>query len=492
MRLMIKQRGNPRVTVAADRFAEAIWTEHIHELYRRGVSHEAIAQELNRRKVPTYAGKRWHRQTVTRLIDRILKRRSGSSGDGESRRPPSMPQRPEDLLRRALAGHEPSQEALIDLLGRARAGEANARKTLLGLIGMSLAELEERPTEDLRPELRGYLEFRARLKNAMYACDSREPWDRESLLHEAARWGWCAQAQALGLVAQSHRMSRDFEAAEECLRLAAVIAHGCESCLADVDRRWVFLLLALGLYTLALGKADASVNRYEALGHSGHDLDGAGLAKALLARGQARWYLGEYSESAREFETCLAMLSHEDHEVLYLHVTVALAAALKECGPERQKEAVGLVNGVRKARFLRRHHRDSPHLARLNWLEGTLKYKLRIGQPCRARDLVEDALRIFIARDMPDEAPAVLADLSMMAAPRWDAKYPDRGMVVGVLKKFEPAVSALSLRPPVRTGLVELRKASWVHGWDAHKGMVAAIRSLREAASGSGVLPGFV
>ena len=50
--------------------AEALG-QTIHKLRKTGLSVEAIARELNERKVPTPLGAKWHRTSVGRLLHRM-------------------------------------------------------------------------------------------------------------------------------------------------------------------------------------------------------------------------------------------------------------------------------------------------------------------------------------------------------------------------------------------------------------------------------------
>ena len=56
---------------AADARAKAL-ASTIHQLRTAGfVANSAIAQELNERRVPTARGGKWHKTTVTRLLERL-------------------------------------------------------------------------------------------------------------------------------------------------------------------------------------------------------------------------------------------------------------------------------------------------------------------------------------------------------------------------------------------------------------------------------------
>ena len=449
-------RGNPRARAEADRFAATLWSGHIRELYERGESHQAIAQELNRRKVRTFKGRTWHRQTVTRLIERISKRDAIPDGP---RRPVREPRSPEQLLRAAMAG------------------DSSARRSILELLGVE-------PDRDTAP---GPSELSTRLRAAVRSCGAREPWNRDALLHEAAAQGPCAQVQTLGIAAQSDRMSGDFAAAEELLRTAENLAGACASCHADLDRRWAHFFMARGWHLTALRKAEESLRRYQALGHPGHDLYGAGLEEALLARGQARWYLGRHEESARDFERCLEALDPDEHDDLYHGVLVSLGVALKECGQRGQEEAVGVLRGVRKTRFMRRDRRNSAHLARLNCLEGSLKYKLRMGPPCRARAMVRIGLELFLLRDMPEDGVATLADLARMVAPRRGVE-PSRIRIEELLEDYGPPLATLGVSEATETALAGLKAACGLWSWDGRE-LTSAIRTLRSSVASTRVLP---
>jgi hypothetical protein len=69
-----KRRGNAggsTVKRAADLRAQAL-ASTIHDLKAAGfVSRRKIARELNRRRVPTARGGRWHYTSVTRLLARL-------------------------------------------------------------------------------------------------------------------------------------------------------------------------------------------------------------------------------------------------------------------------------------------------------------------------------------------------------------------------------------------------------------------------------------
>jgi hypothetical protein len=72
---------------AADVRAEALG-QTIRELRKAGFSVEAIARELNERKVPTPLGAKWHRTSVGRLLHRLerLERSSRTAAADDRRR----------------------------------------------------------------------------------------------------------------------------------------------------------------------------------------------------------------------------------------------------------------------------------------------------------------------------------------------------------------------------------------------------------------------
>lgn len=102
--------------------------------------------------------------------------------------------------------------------------------------------------------------------------------------------GVCEAVQSWGVYAAAFRMRGRLGSSEAALRQAFLIANGCLACLADLERREAFIKRDLKLYPTALGLANSSIERYKLLaGHVTHDLDGNGLAKAFLCRGQIYW-----------------------------------------------------------------------------------------------------------------------------------------------------------------------------------------------------------
>lgn len=440
--------------------ADRIWQERVEELRRSGLGYRAIAETLNEAGVLTANGKKWHATSISRLV----KRKTGLLPDPRLAAPDES---------RLPSGDE------RDLLSRAVAGDRGARSRIRRLLGFE-DPAAEREEAEMWEQLR---RAKNRVNEGFFDGVDR-------LLPEAAAFGSCFLVQAHGIAAQRDRMRGNLKGAKAHLATARVLAAVCPdgSCHAEVFRREANLLRAMRLYRDALRQADSAVRAYEALGHSGHNLDGAGLESSMYIRAKIIYFLGRYQDSVKEFEACLEGLDPDRHEVLYCCATHGLSVALAECGPETQKRAEGYLNKLRKSRFMKQRFQRSAQLAYIKWLEGTLKFKLHTIQPCRARELVQTALGIFLARGMPDEARATVCDLALMARPRWDAN-PERILVEELLAKYEPALLALRVGEAAEEAIARLKTACGVWGWDAHQVLDSAIRALREAGAASRVLP---
>lgn len=289
----------------------------------------------------------------------------------------------------------------------------------------------------------------------------------------------CEMAQALGILAHAHRMLKNYAAAEEALRRAWTVAGNCEIAVLDLHRREVLLAYVTGRPDDAFRHANAAIDGYRSLGGPGHDLDGEGLAKSYMFRGQLWYHEKHFGKAATDLGLAVSVIPPD--KVVFGYAVVDLAWALSHGGMAARQEALQHVLGARSS-FRRRA--ASVHRARLDWLEGLLRWDLDYGQRPRAKFLLQRAQEDFIEAAMPYETAAVTADLLRLT-------FPDRQKILGFLIKLKPQLDPLlaGLRDLTR-GLQAVQDAAEVCGWSAERGIDRAISALREACEDSpGVIP---
>lgn len=289
----------------------------------------------------------------------------------------------------------------------------------------------------------------------------------------------CEMAQALGISAQAYRMLKDYPAAGEALRRAWDNAGHCEIATLDLHRREVLLAYFTGRKDDAFRHANAAIDGYRGLGGPGHDLDGEGLAKSYLFRGQLWGHEKNFGRAAADQSLALSLIP--PHKVVYGYAVFDLAATLAHLGREERLQAFQYVLVARNS-FRRRS--ASVQRARLDWLEGLLRWDLDYPPRPRAKFLLERAQADFIDASMPYETAAVTADLLRLT-------FPDRYKILLFLNKLEPRLGPLlaGLRDVTRR-LQEIRDAAGVAGLRGERAVGRAICAMRTACEASpGVLP---
>lgn len=288
----------------------------------------------------------------------------------------------------------------------------------------------------------------------------------------------CELAQAWGIQAQAHRMLGQYTAAEKCLEEAGEVAGGCELAMADLLRRRGLVRYFGGRRREGLADADEAVALYRRLGSPGHDLDGEGLAKSLMARGKVRWHEGDFRGAIVDFGEAVSLIP--PRKVVFVYAVANLAVALKDGGPEERLMAMDLLAPARHA--FRVFPNGSLQRSKLDWVEGMLRWDLRRGKRAYARKLLLRAREYFIDKKMPFETAAVTADLFRMA-------FPDRSRLLELSEEWRPAFRRLVRAPDLRRAFGEVDRAAQAYGWDAERRLDRVISELRAACEAPGVIP---
>jgi hypothetical protein len=145
----------PSETVVQKRRAVAVaFASALRELQASGVvARRAIADELNRRGVPTERNGRWHYTTVVRMLARLgmVKPAPGRGGAGAANRQASLvrAQTLAPLIRQIQSGGDRNAKSHCDRTERAR-DSSISRRQMASDHGQSLAE--PTPTTGCRPE----------------------------------------------------------------------------------------------------------------------------------------------------------------------------------------------------------------------------------------------------------------------------------------------------------------------------------------------------
>lgn len=279
----------------------------------------------------------------------------------------------------------------------------------------------------------------------------------------------CERAQAWGIASLALRMLGDISGAESALEEASEIAGDCDLAALDNHRRTVLVRFAAHRIDEAYSHADSAVAGYRALGGPGHDLWGEGLARSLRIRGHLRYHCGAYHRALPDLGEALSITPPTSE--LFLDATFDLSATLAQVGEEEQRCAYDYVTSARQS-FRRRP--KSPQRARLDWLEGSLRWRLREDRE-RGKWLLKRAQKDFIGFSMPYEVSGVTADLLRTL-------FPHRNNLRVFLAEWRPRLCGFLPRE-LWTPFLAVTTAVETSHWAGESLVDRAIASFREAAS---------
>lgn len=172
---------------------------------------------------------------------------------------------------------------------------------------------------------------------------------------------------------------------------------------ADLHRRISYLRMDQRRYEEAMDAVECSIFIYQT---EGVLIKRDGLGRALLARGQLFFEMGNPGASVRDLSAALNHISHH-HSIYYYAAAHNLAVALAHVGkPEDLKVA---LHHLCHAKRLIRGRQNVPKL-KLLWLESIIL--LRFGCNRRAERLLETARLGFIGLQIPLEAATITLELA--------------------------------------------------------------------------------
>ncbi len=380
------------------------------------------------------------------------------------------------LVVRARAGDSQAAEQMLRL---AVDGDERAQSAVMrSLTGGRLPELSGTGCSGLD----GYEEELLHLKDLSNAKPGEALSEVYRALEHTDR-GTCYQIQVLATLAKIFRSLGRLEAAADVLEGALAAGAGCPASVLDVQRRQANLLGYAGHLSEAVAQLDAVVEGYRRLRGPGHDRDGNGVAACQFDRGNILGYSGDWESAAADFGACLKSIGPKARSSLFDTAVFNLATCFSRLDEDRQREAFTMLPGIRR-RFQGVSERSVPR-ARIDWLEGQLRWKLRKGKPSRARGRLTDALDVFIARCLRDEATAVAVDIVLIHGHDTDG-------IKAFLGQKAEALKSILLRRTVIRRLEELEAV--VRPTDVLLDKLErATRKLREAVKGrSGVIPSLV
>lgn len=309
--------------------------------------------------------------------------------------------------------------------------------------------------------------------------------------------GTCSSSRAYGLSGTTKKMQGLLAEADKELAAALDSAADCLHCQANVLRRRVFLRHDQKRLRDAVADAELCCRIYrDKLNHS------IGLGTALISLGQAIAPIEGYAAAAQRFSeafkltgpperpewgnvVCPSMPSDKIrtgyHRIAFANLTIALA---RTGDPENLRQAETMFPEVRAA-YTPHRWKMSLELAKLNWLDGQIAWRLHHDRR-RAERLHRRAYRGILKHGAPLDVAYVYADLAELLEQGAEGELisdlytppdPDQRAAMELQLQAMPA--------KLRKLVTAVRDAAFVPGFELGR----CIRALRRMTIELGALP---
>ncbi len=291
----------------------------------------------------------------------------------------------------------------------------------------------------------------------------------------------CIDVQLECCRAAGCRLTGRLDLAEQILLEELGQAAECWACDADLSRRLSAVLMSQGRFPEALGRLDHSIEMYRDRSDPGHDLEGNGLASALIGKGMVLFGCGQVAQSIEVVSEALEVIDPRVSPTWHRQATYNLAVALAH-SKRADDFALAVKHLGSQLPFYGRLRKPTQERAKFYWLTGKIVY--RLGSTNQGISFVRRGRDDLLELRMPQALMAATSDLARMDASRSDIK----DLMLDFTKDVDGKVLPKSWVPKRFYGLIEEIIQSCIQR-DSAGDLEVLIRELRERAGGAGIMP---
>lgn len=263
----------------------------------------------------------------------------------------------------------------------------------------------------------------------------------------------------------------------------------CSACEAVVLRHRAHLLHCRAykardkhFWKEAVVLAECSVSIARSITETGHDIESGGVAASLVCLADINFHSGCVLSAIERGSEALALIKAKKSPELYDVAVFNVAYYLKSFGGQENLLIVEAAIKTMRKRFKGRTGPDY-FQAKLDWFEAQVRWELGRRPSSRVWMLMERARGCFKSSRMRTEYVAITTDLSRM-------RLAERHVVAALIHDL--IVRADGLPASIRMALLGVRRAVTKGTWEAEEELREALKALRAAAEGGGVLPAVI